>query len=289
MVSVLHRACSVIVCFLCLLSVQLAFAPLTVNAAELYTNTIEINNVGEVEIRGGVKAVISQGENEFLRATATKSVLEKVVVAKDGSKLIISVEKEFRDFFDQNKPAEFVIQLKQPKDVALHGSVELTVGHLSVDKFSLHGYGSGPFSLGDINAKELNINLNGSHNLEFSNLKVQKIKSKVAGSGTIQGASVMAKNAEIEIAGSGFFKISEPGEITTMTLSLSGSGNYYAEATKAQTAQITVAGSGNAHVNVSDQIDAEIYGAGNIQYLGNPNVEEKIFGAGTVSKIANAQ
>lgn len=85
---------------------------------------------------------------------------------------------------------------------------------------------------------------------------------------------------EIRISGSG--SISMQGKLRSLDAMISGSGDLFLYDLECQKAYCTVSGSGDAHLYVTDYLEANISGSGDITYSGQPAVKTRVSGSGSV-------
>jgi hypothetical protein len=107
------------------------------------------------------------------------------------------------------------------------------------------------------------------------------VKVGISGSGNVNVAGVAGDRFEVEISGSG--TLQGTGVVGSLTVRVSGSGDFDGTDLRAGSAVVTVSGSGDAVVNVTDTLDATVSGSGDIEYLGDPAVTETISGSGSIS------
>lgn len=104
----------------------------------------------------------------------------------------------------------------------------------------------------------------------------------VSGSGDITAIGIDADSFDVEIDGSG--RIEAAGTAGTLSVEISGSGNYVGEDLVASVGTVRVSGSGDAVVNITDELDADVSGSGDIEYIGEPNITSSISGSGDISQ-----
>lgn len=92
------------------------------------------------------------------------------------------------------------------------------------------------------------------------------------------------KYSDLAVGISGSGDVNLSGNVESVDLSISGSGDLKANNLKAQKARCRVSGSGNIALNVAKELDASISGSGDIRYSGNPSsVRTKVSGSGDIS------
>jgi len=124
------------------------------------------------------------------------------------------------------------------------------------------------------------IELNGSGNFDAEQLNSSTLSIVLNGSGNAD-ANINANTLNSSIDGSGNFDLL--GNCQTYNGEIEGSGNISARYLYTQDCNFTIEGSGNGTVNVSNNLNANIYGSGNIIYYGNPSsVSSNIQGSGQI-------
>lgn len=103
----------------------------------------------------------------------------------------------------------------------------------------------------------------------------------LTGSGNITLEKVEGDRLDVQFTGSG--KIVASGNVQTLMLDLSGSGEFDGEQLTSQQAQTAVSGSGDVVVNAQETLAVDISGSGNVEYVGNPQVTSDISGSGSVA------
>lgn len=105
-----------------------------------------------------------------------------------------------------------------------------------------------------------------------------------SGSNEINADGLSGEKLTISLNGSNHVEMT--GNVSTMTVKMSGSNHLLARQLIANTASVTDSGSGNATVDAREQIVAEISGAGSISVYGNPKQRNtQVNGAGTITFV----
>lgn len=112
-------------------------------------------------------------------------------------------------------------------------------------------------------------------------MKFDKLDLDLSGSADID-LQVEADLIHTDMSGSSDIGLS--GNVTKMTVAISGAGNLEASDLMVQTFDIEISGSGDANINVARELDVEISGSGAVVYKGNPNIKKSISGSGSIKK-----
>jgi hypothetical protein len=79
--------------------------------------------------------------------------------------------------------------------------------------------------------------------------------------------------------------MSATGTADSLSLNISGFGDFKGKELASVTATINLSGAGGATVRVDDKLKAQISGAGSISYYGSPDVTKQVSGVGSVSQV----
>ncbi|MCF8237940.1 MAG: DUF2807 domain-containing protein [Saprospiraceae bacterium] len=127
--------------------------------------------------------------------------------------------------------------------------------------------------------------LSGSGNIDMDNFSDQTdLTARILGSGNINLQEVTGTTKlTVGIHGSG--NIIGHGafpDLETLSIEITGSGNYRGYPIQTNEATVSITGSGNAYVYAWDHLSIFIAGSGNVFYKGNPSVSTTITGSGEV-------
>lgn len=92
----------------------------------------------------------------------------------------------------------------------------------------------------------------------------------VSGSGSATVTDVRLTGLSTELSGSGAIRVTGASE--TLSVNISGSGDFDGSGLAAQEATVEVSGSGQARVDVSGTLTATVSGSGDVVYTGDPGV-----------------
>jgi hypothetical protein len=104
----------------------------------------------------------------------------------------------------------------------------------------------------------------------------------VSGSGSIRATGIDADKFTADISGSGSATLSGRADVTSLTVS--GSGSYDAANLRSKSVKVSISGSGDAVVHASDHLDASISGSGSVQYTGTPSMNQHVSGSGSIAR-----
>lgn len=213
---------------------------------EMQTRTMEIDApVRELQVSGSMTVRVVDDEQP-VRISARSQVLEQVSIEQGEGVMKISLERGNNWFNNFNA-----------------NNVTITLGSQALSK--LHVRGSVDVVCDSMVAGKSGVTLINS-----------------AGSADVRIKRLETGNAKISLAGSTDVDI-DGGQVESLEVSVTGSGDFNGKSLKAVRANATVAGSGSAKVFASDEFSGQVSGSGDIDVYGNPAVSNKVVrGSGSI-------
>ena len=266
---------------LCLCAGLLIVAVLAVPSraeSELYSKKIPVSGVTELEVHQGFRVVVSQGEDEFVRAVAHPDALAHIVAELSDNRLRLGSDTQ------SPLPVLFEIQLRNITKITLMDVSEASIDRLDVDDLRLSARGAGEIQLGAIEARELDLRFSGTGAIYGMSVNAQQAQMSLAGSGSISVDNLTVGELELDLSGSAGVHLVSSGVIDSSSIHLSGTGIFNAANTVTRQAEIDIAGSASALVHVTESLDVSTSGSGTVTYYGNPNLDTGIFGSGLVEQ-----
>jgi hypothetical protein len=113
-------------------------------------------------------------------------------------------------------------------------------------------------------------------------INIEKLTSlKLTGAGDISAYNIAAKNFALTMSGAGDVKL--VGTCDSLTVAMSGAGDFDGDVFKCKSVNATVSGVGDMTVYASDAITGSVTGVGDLTIYGNPKVRNtKVSGMGDV-------
>ena len=146
-------------------------------------------------------------------------------------------------------------------NIKLRPQMELNLSMKRINSLQVNGGGK-IVSQNSINSSNLKIEANGSGGLDLD---------------------IKGTNLQTSMAGSG--KVLLKGYADNNKITLSGSGSLEAFDLELIKCTARINGSGSMELNVSDELNAEIFGSGVIKHKGNTKkAEQKVYGSGSVGR-----
>ncbi len=135
-----------------------------------------------------------------------------------------------------------------------------------------------------VHVKDLTgIGTSGSWSVTAEAVKTTSLDINISGSGRVDIGTLTADKLTIFISGSGQLNLA--GTAADQSVTVSGSGKYYADNLQSQTSQIRISGSGNARLWATQSLNVNISGSGNVGYYGNPQVQFSQSGSGKIQDL----
>ncbi len=135
-----------------------------------------------------------------------------------------------------------------------------------------------------IHVKDLTgIGTSGSWSVSSDAIQTTSLDINISGSGRVSIGTLTADELTTMISGSG--RLDLAGTAADQSVTVSGSGKYYADNLQSQTSQVHISGSGNARLWATQSLNVNISGSGNVGYYGNPQVQFSQSGSGKIQNL----
>lgn len=209
---------------------------------DLLTQTIDVDPFSGIDLQIAADVHLVQGPVQKVIAIGQENVLDDL-----ETKVINGV---------------WLIQLDDDKCYR-YDDLVLTITIPDLDQILLSG--SGNIDVSDFsNLSDLTVRILGSGNIDLKEVTgTTKLTAGIYGSGNITGHDAFP-------------------DLESLSIEITGSGNYRGFPIQAKDAEISITGSGNVYVYAWDTLDVFISGSGNVLYKGNPNISKTITGSGEV-------
>ncbi|MEH6559262.1 MAG: DUF2807 domain-containing protein [Oceanicoccus sp.] len=271
--------------------------------AEVVTKTVALDDVKKIRLFGDHEFYVTQGDDEFVKITATRTLLPKILAEIRGDTLILKSRNSGWNLFNFDSHARFDVQLKDIRSIHTSGSGYVEVDDLSTGDLSIKRSGSGDLLFaqitaeyvkievsgsGDINgsllnARELDLRISGSGDIQLQQLLINEtIDSNISGSATVTVDKLIANELEVSISGSGELTVNGKGRVKYQEIDITGSGGYFGAQVISETARLDIAGSGDADIHVIDKLAVDLTGSSDVIVRGKPTVDSNISGSGEI-------
>ena len=260
----------------------------------LTTDVTRVNFAGPGELH------LTQGDDEYIKLTASEEVLDKIDARIRGKTLYLGKKKQAGRIGVNmvEPPIRFDIQLKRLDAIRMWGTANTWLGDLQTDRLRIVLAGSGKITATSIKAWEMKLTLagncgfkgqqietgetdikvSGSGNININELQTGRVEISTAGSSDVTLASVTANKLDTTVSGSA--NINLKGKVDIQELEVAGSGNYRAPDLISKVAYIDVMGSGDVDVNVQKRLTAELSRGADLLYQGGTGLDVDISGEG---------
>lgn len=221
--------------------------------AQASKKTFEVADFHSIYNNSNYAVYVKQSNKNEVIAEALPDILGITDIYVTNGVLMINVERKPDD---KNKSVWAKID-----DIKLRPVMKVTVSMKDIQEFQVNGAGK----------------IIAENSLASSNLKLH-----LSGSGAMD-LDIKGDRVETVISGSG--EIALKGYASVNNVNMSGSGSLKAFNCELQKAYVKMSGSGNCELNISDDMNADIFGSGVLKHKGNTkNVTRKIYGSGSVER-----
>lgn len=255
-----------LIAFPLLMSVALLAAAPSTFAEQMVARSYDIKNVTQVEVSGGGRIEIRQGDTESLHVEAESNVIDRVKVDLSGGKLTLGVKNTVKNgwnlfrWFDHNDDeVHYILQLKEMKYLGLSGASRATVS--------------------DWNAKDLAVHVSGAGEANFANLSLTDLFVDLSGASNFNVLAISGEKMKFGLSGAANTNIKGASQTKTLEVECSGASNFRGKLLAAIQADVGASGASNIEVNAADYLKAGASGASNVRYLGTPRLESNVSGA----------
>jgi len=231
------------------LSLALSF----ISYGQASKKTIETADFHSIFNNSDYAVYVKQSNKNEVLVEALPDILSLTDIYVTNGVLMINVERKPDD---KSKSVWAKID-----DIKLRPVMKVTVSMKNIQEFQVNGGGK-IIAENSLASSNLKLSLSGSGSMDLD-LKGDRVETLVSGSG--------------EIALKGYASLN--------TIVMSGSGSVKSFNCELQKAQVKMSGSGNCEINVSDDLNVDIYGSGVLKHKGNTkNLTRKVYGSGQVER-----
>lgn len=204
-------------------------------AADLVSETRDVEPFDSVKMSGSGNLYITQGESTGLRVEAKQRVLDNLLTHVEGGVLVI---KKKTGWSGRGKVNAYVTMI-EVKRLALAGSIKL-IGQTPVasESLTLKVAGSGQIDL-DVDVQKLSTSISGSGEANLRG-RAAAHDFKASGSGELDGFELETEKTKIVLNGSGRAEVSVSQE---MDVKISGSGKVFLKG-EGKIGDLKISGSG---------------------------------------------
>jgi hypothetical protein len=232
-------------------------------SGDIVTRTFNVAGFDRITLAGSGTVFVEQGQTESLSVQADDNIIAVLDIRVRGNELVLGVQRGF-----DIQPSQSI-------------TYNLTVRDLSGLRLS----GSGTFEVGALEAIQLQVSLPGSGDINVESLTADELDVDLAGSGNIRLEDLRVKTTDTSLQGSGDIELE--GHAIEETVTVSGSGNYWAGNLQTDAANVSIPGSADVIVWVTGELEVRVNGSGTVQYYGEPLINQSGLGSGKVTSLGN--
>lgn len=240
------------VAYLFSLCLIIIFSGATLIKDDITKKTLTLAEFKNISLNSNYTIYLKQSNKQEVTIEALTEIFQLTKVKVEDGTLIVNMEK------DKTKNKSLWEKLDKIK---INPIMKIYVSMKQVKDLNVNGGGK-IIAENSISSGNLNLSVTGSGDMELD-VKGEILKTNISGSGNIN----------------------LKGYATTNNIMLSGTGSLHAFKMTLDKVQAKVSGSGNCEINVSDELNGEVYGSGNILHKGNTkNTIKKVYGDGTIKR-----
>jgi hypothetical protein len=218
----------------------------------------QVGDFDRIELSIGADLDITVGPAFKVTLTCDDNLVDHILTRVRGR----SLEIDAKGSFSTREDIKLVITLPKLTELAVDGSGNVSVSHLSGEDFTLEIDGSADVKC-DGSVRDLRVYIGGSGDAEFTGLASDRIDLEVSGSGDLLLEGT-CKELSVEIPGSGYIDARE---------------------LKCQDVIAEISGSGNVDCWAEQSLDGSVSGSGDIRFWGNPSdVNRDVSGNGRITR-----
>ena len=214
--------------------------------------TLTLPEFRNIALNANYTVYLKQTNKQEVTIEALSEIYQLTTVKVENGTLIVNMEK------DKSKNKSLWEKLDKIK---INPIMKIYVSVKDVRDLSINGGGK-IIAENSISSGKLNLSVTGSGDMEVD-IKGETLNTSISGSGNIK----------------------LKGYATTNHITLSGTGSLHAFDMSLEKIEAKVSGSGDCEINVSEDLQGEVYGSGNISHKGNTKrVTKKVYGNGSIQR-----
>ena len=163
------------------------------------SRTYELNDFNEIELEGGYRVYLIQGnENSLMVRASDDDVFDYLKIGNSSQSLKLKVDREHFNF----DRISLYITFKELERIDIEGGVKLkTKGYLDLNDFAVHVEGGAKIEL-DMKAEDVEIVSQGGVLFELDGV-AETLDVKVSGAGHIDASELKTKDVTFRVEGVG--------------------------------------------------------------------------------------
>jgi hypothetical protein len=175
----------------------------------------------ELSTIGPQDVVITQGDQQSIRAEGSAAALAVLEAVVEDGKLVIRPKSGFGGHWRGLSGTTFYVTVPRLEAIALAGSGNVRADRIAGKEFEGTIAGSGELTIGDLRVDEASLSVGGSGNVVAAG-RTGRTRVAIGGSGQVHGEGLRSDTASVSIGGSGDAALNVQRDVK---VSIMGSGN----------------------------------------------------------------
>jgi hypothetical protein len=231
-------------------------------SGDIERETRRVRGITGVELATIGTLRIEIGNEEKLIIEAEDNLLE--YIETDVRRGVLKIDNDEDVSLEPRRRIRYYLTVKELEELAVSSSGDIIAPDLEADRFDISVSSSGDIDMGTLECEDLEIRISSSGDVHIEELRAETIEVGISSSG------------EIEI---------DDGSVEEQEISISSSGEYLAKHLDSERARVRVSSSGDAHVRVSEFLDARTSSSGDINYYGDPRLRSRETSSGDIHRV----
>jgi hypothetical protein len=220
------------------------------------TKTYDIAGFDSVSARAGVNVVLRQGPFD-IRAEGPEHKLDKLVIERQGSVLVISREPD-ANWFGWSDADLVTVVAPGFASIEASGGADVDIEPLRQTALNLRASGGADVNAGGLTLESLTITASGGADVNAPRVALGTLMASASG------------GADIDLA----------GQCKSLTAETSGGADFRGAELRCESATVTATGGGDAEATATAFASGRASSGGDIRFYGNPARFEKEESAG---------
>ncbi|MDP3736967.1 MAG: DUF2807 domain-containing protein [Hyphomonadaceae bacterium] len=249
-------------------------------SSEVASRTYNFDGFDSVSARAGVNVVLKEGPYS-VSAEAPKNRLEKIVIEREGSTLVVRQEPHVSWMGWSTTPSIVTVVAPAYSRVEASGGADVDASSLNGKALELHASGGADINVGSIAVATLAINAGGGADINATSITVDTATIHAGGGADVDVKTI--KVATLGVDASGGADISLAGTCTTLTAAASGGADFNGGKLTCTDGVVTASGGSDADITLTAKASGRASSGADVRIRGNPtSVDTDSSGGGDV-------
>jgi hypothetical protein len=205
---------------------------------------------------------VEVGKQEALVIRGEENIVEHIVTEVRRGMLTISNERGYN--LRPTEPLEYYLTIRDLEGVSLSSA--------------------GDAYIPDIEASRFRIRISSAGDLEARSIKAKHLDVRISSSGDATIGDVEARTLDVSISSAGDLAIGG-GSVESQDVRISSSGSHRASRLRSRRADVRISSSGDAHIMVTEELDARLSSSGSVLYSGDPRIRQHRSSSGKLKRL----